>query len=140
MKLKDAYEGYYVPSAKVSSLVEKLLFAGIGTVLVLSGGLGTSQLTITPGLKFALLSFMFGFVAACFQYLIQAHKWREFADDADSKLPDELPEDVDDWLDLPIGGHPDGINDLPWRAFWAKTVLAALGWLVVIGVFVTRVD
>ena len=40
MKLRDARDYYQEGARDSTALVEKLLFAGIGTVLVLSGGLG----------------------------------------------------------------------------------------------------
>lgn len=141
MKLSDAHEGQYEASGRLSSLAEKLLFAGIGTVLVLSGGLGAQNMTITTGLKWALAAFVVGLGLAGLQYLTAAIMWNSFARAKETELGDAgLPDGVEDALDASIGAAPDSINRWPWIFFWGKVGLAAVGWAIVIVVFSTRVS
>lgn len=152
MKLRDAWEGYYSATESVSTLAEKLLFGGIGTVLVLSGGLGATTMTINVWLKLALILFVLGFVAAAVQYLARAFEWRRFALRKESSLESEAEHDdasesqgstegepSEITLDTEVGAAPEDINHMSERAFVAKMMLTGAGWLCVVLVFLSRV-
>jgi hypothetical protein len=139
MKLGDAYEGYYQHSGSVSALVEKLSFGGIAAVLVLSGGIGSSDLHVNFALKAALVFFAMGLVAHATQYIGQTQRWKNFADAKDKEVAERRLGPDADSNEQNVDQAPEDINRWGWGFFWCKIGLTAAGWLLVVCTFLTRV-
>ena len=145
MQLNDAKEYYESASSSVSGLIEKLNFAGVGTVLVLSGGLSAGGIQITRSLIAALVLFVLSLAFGLMQNLVKTLAWYGFF-----RSKEELPEStaVDEetlapqqtpvTLETEVGQAEPDINTATWWFFGLKIVACVAGWGFVIGTFASR--